>query len=73
MKQKKGPMISDPLDSSKQRSKKKNYMCKKKSEDSLRDLQDSIKQITFTLQGVPEEEKKKGPGNIPEEIMAENP
>ena len=47
-------------------------MEKKKEEDSLRDLWDSIKHTTMHFIGVPEgEERKKGPEKILEEIIAE--
>ena len=43
----------------------------KRTEDSLRDLQDNIKRIR--IKGVPEEEeKKKGTEKIFEEIIVEN-
>ena len=54
-----------------QRGKKKNEL--KKNEDSLRDLQDSIKRYNIRIIGVPEEEdKKKDHEKIFEEIIVEN-
>lgn len=44
----------------------------KKYEDSLRDLWDNIKYITFVLQEHREERRAKGAGNLFEEILAEN-
>ena len=45
----------------------------KRTEDSLRDLQDNIKYTNILIIGVPEEEeKKKGYEKIFEEIMVEN-
>ena len=44
----------------------------KRIEDSLRDLWDNIKNTNIRIIGVPEEEKKKGPEKIYEEIRAEN-
>ena len=45
----------------------------KRSEDSLRDLQDNIKHTNIWIIGVPEEEeKKKGYEKIFEEIIVEN-
>ena len=52
-----------------QRGKKKNEL----NEDNLRDLQDDIKCYNIRIIGVPEEEdKKKGPEKILEEIIVEN-
>ena len=44
----------------------------KRTEDSLRDLWDSIKCTNIRIIGVPEEEKKKGYEKIFEEIIVEN-
>ena len=45
----------------------------KRNEDSLRDLQDNIKCNNIQIIGVPEEEdKRKGHGEILEEIRVEN-
>ena len=45
----------------------------KRTEDSLRDLWDNIKNTNIQITGVPEEEeKKKGSEKIFEEIIAEN-
>ena len=45
----------------------------KKSEDSLRDLCDNVKQTKIHIIGVPEgEEREKGAENLFEEIIAEN-
>ena len=45
----------------------------KRIEDSLRDLWDNIKSTNIRIIGVPEEEeKKKGPEKIFEEIIVEN-
>ena len=44
----------------------------KRTEDSLRDLWDSIKHTNIRIIGVPEEEKKKGCEQIFEETIVEN-
>ena len=44
----------------------------KRTEDSLRDLWDDIKQTNIQIIRVPEEEKKKGYEKIFEEIVVEN-
>ena len=44
----------------------------KRTEDSLRDLWDSIKHTNIRIIGVPEEEEKKGYEKIFEEIIVEN-
>ena len=44
----------------------------KRTEDSLRDLWDSIKHTNIRIIGVPEEEKKKGYEKIFEELIVEN-
>ena len=45
----------------------------KRNEDNLRDLQDSVKHPNILIIGVPEEEdKKKDPEKILEEIIVEN-
>ena len=44
----------------------------KRTEDSLRDLWDTIKHTTIQITGVPEEEKKKGYEKIFKEIIVEN-
>ena len=45
---------------------------RKRTEDSLRDLQDNIKCTNIQIIGVPEEEKKKGYEKNFEEIIVEN-
>ena len=45
---------------------------KKRNEDSLRDLWDTIKHINIHVIGVPKEERKKVADNILEYIIAEN-
>ena len=55
----------------KQRGKKKKRM--KRNEDNLRDLWDNVKHPIVRIIGVPEEEdKKKDPEKILEEIIVEN-
>ena len=44
----------------------------KRNEDSLRDLWDNIKHTNILIIGVPEEEGRKGPEKIFEQIKAEN-
>ena len=44
----------------------------KRNEDSLSDLWDSIKSTNIHIIGVPEEERKKGPEKIFEDIITEN-
>ena len=44
----------------------------KRNEDSLRDLWDNIKCSNIHIIGVPEEERKKGPEKIFEDIITEN-
>ena len=44
----------------------------KSNEDSLRDLWDNIKCTNIRIIGVPEEDRKKGPKKIFEEIITEN-
>ena len=58
---------------SEEQKKGKRIIIIKKTEDSLRDLWDSIKHINIRIIGVPEEEeKKKGYEKIFEEIIVEN-
>ena len=45
----------------------------KRTEDSLRDLWDTIKGTNIWIIGVPEEEEKNGYEKIFEEIIVENP
>ena len=44
----------------------------KRTEDSLRDLWDNIKQTNFQIIGVPEEEKRKGYEKFFEAIIVKN-
>ena len=53
----------------KERGKKKRRI--KRSENNLRDLWDNVKHSNIRIIGVPEEDKKKGPEKILEEIIVE--
>ena len=44
----------------------------KRNEESLRDLQDTIKRNNLCIMGGPEEEREKGVKSLFKEIMAEN-